>query len=766
MKVLRLAFLFGFLDAIKSHDLESSLKEFIRIFNNDAEHKTPVEILPHALSDLTKGMHSFYHAIADGVSWNTFGDDRGQSAEEPDQCYSECRADFDAFLAPITNPLYNRLIEECEVQTRNICRNGTLLEPPQQPWAAIMLDAAGKIPHAFLEGKLHWVGAYDQCHDITAKYNVSGEEREFAGQYARLDVTLKQLIEMNITNLHLSYGLCVPNSCTEDAIYQYLMKDNPLLSLIFNDILPIELKSVYTGNKKHLSKDPVAIAAVAALSVLAALVIAATIYEQILSRRSESVALVEYQRRLSAKCEEETSPGFKERWKLAFVNFSIHRTGLAVFSLRGHGNELPVCNLSLGNRRETLLEFAVKPIVDNLVHVIQHWLKIWHFQVILHFYLTSDTLLFISAALQTFCWLQKTNSSFRISKLVKYIGSKLLRAWVPLAFTVFCYVAFMPYLINGPLAPSDVYDVNHCYDTWWSTLLFINNFVHRSKPCLMWSSQISVQMQLHLVSSIVLILLSKFVNNSVVVSITELYLQSVGILAWYYDFMLAPWCRAGPYIIGMTTGILVYHYKDTKIILHPVYVVLGWFIAIFLTAIMFVTTEIFHSGRLWPNEVITVIHVLSHNGWSTALLWITVMVTCSDYTGFVKTVLTHKIWQPLSRLVYQAVLVHSAVILCNVYNKRQLIHFEFSSLQFLLQYLETIGNLWTSLFLATIAVFLWQYPVSEGIYNFLFTENRLKLNATLSHRNMASKDPKEIRINLSTIKNWLPQLKKAVVTKF
>jgi hypothetical protein len=64
-----------------------------------------------------------------------------------------------------------------------------------------------------------------------------------------------------------------------------------------------------------------------------------------------------------------------------------------------------------------------------------------------------------------------------------------------------------------------------------------------------------------------------------------------------------------------------------------VYVALGWVIAIFLTAIMFVTTEIFHSGRLWPKDVITCIHVLSHNGWSTSLLWVTVMVSCSDYTG-------------------------------------------------------------------------------------------------------------------------------------
>ena len=41
-----------------------------------------------------------------------------------------------------------------------------------------------------------------------------------------------------------------------------LFPDNPLLSLIFRDILPIEITKIYTGNKKKLAEDPIAIIAV------------------------------------------------------------------------------------------------------------------------------------------------------------------------------------------------------------------------------------------------------------------------------------------------------------------------------------------------------------------------------------------------------------------------------------------------------------------------------------------------------------------------
>ena len=60
--------------------------------------------------------------------------------------------------------------------------------------AVLVIDAMFKIPEGIPEGKLHWIGAFEYCHDthVEYTYNVSGvaEAREYDGQYTRLDLTL------------------------------------------------------------------------------------------------------------------------------------------------------------------------------------------------------------------------------------------------------------------------------------------------------------------------------------------------------------------------------------------------------------------------------------------------------------------------------------------------------------------------------------------------------------------------------------------------
>lgn len=55
------------------------------------------------------------------------------------------------------------------------------------------------------------------------------------------------------------------------------------------------------------------------------------------------------------------------------------------------------------------------------------------------------------------------------------------RLWLPLALTLVCYVALMPYASNGPLAPAIIDNIENCKSSWWATLTFVNNFVHIDK---------------------------------------------------------------------------------------------------------------------------------------------------------------------------------------------------------------------------------------------------------------------------------------------
>lgn len=157
-------------------------------------------------------------------------------------------------------------------------------------------------------------------------------------------------------------------------------------------------------------------------------------------------------------------------------------------------------------------------------------------------YQFDDCLSICSACLTSYTWLQKTKRdnegkvsarftlSFLLHKIWKWVvcwqcnQTKLFRMWLPLAMTLLCYVTFLPYLNDGPFASSVTREISRCEDNWWSTLLFVNNFADSDNPvsesvsirmmcylvipqCLMWSSQISVLMQLHVASFLILITL-------------------------------------------------------------------------------------------------------------------------------------------------------------------------------------------------------------------------------------------------------------------
>ena len=46
------------------------------------------------------------------------------------------------------------------------------------------------------------------------------------------------------------------------------------------------------------------------------------------------------------------------------------------------------------------------------------------------------------------------------------------------------------YFGKGPLYPADGFEVNQCKDTWWTNLLYINNFAKTDAPVTSGSSDL------------------------------------------------------------------------------------------------------------------------------------------------------------------------------------------------------------------------------------------------------------------------------------
>ncbi|XP_021339895.1 O-acyltransferase like protein-like, partial [Mizuhopecten yessoensis] len=83
----------------------------------------------------------------------------------------------------------------------------------KKPYAIGMLDADTKIPSGIMQGHWLWLGSYDECKSVQSPSLPSGHQ--ITGQYC-LTSTLKYLPVMGYKPL--SFGTCVPNSCSEDDV--------------------------------------------------------------------------------------------------------------------------------------------------------------------------------------------------------------------------------------------------------------------------------------------------------------------------------------------------------------------------------------------------------------------------------------------------------------------------------------------------------------------------------------------------------------------
>ncbi|ELT99228.1 hypothetical protein CAPTEDRAFT_202431 [Capitella teleta] len=320
-----------------------------------------------------------------------------------DSGFNECAFDMDALFAPVTNPLVNLLLEECDdgQPKGNICRNGTLPNLPLQPWAHQYADAMGKIPAAISEGGLHWIGAFD------------------------------------------SYNL--------------------LTSYLLQDVLPLQLLEIYTTGDHVQRSTSLLIVTICVLAVLVLLVLWATLYTQCYLRKPLFIEI--RMKKLIAIEDEKPDNGISKQsseGQNALVQW-VHqqfclRENLTHIFLPEEPDDIPVLNgilvLTLGFLVLGMTFF--QPMVNdvwmssNFLRVLRRWFKMWRFQIYLHSYLASDSLMFISACLTSYAWLQKTkrdnegkvSARFTLSFLLHKIWKKPFLAYLMIA------LAFIAHLVT------------------------------------------------------------------------------------------------------------------------------------------------------------------------------------------------------------------------------------------------------------------------------------------------------------------------------
>ncbi|XP_064616859.1 LOW QUALITY PROTEIN: nose resistant to fluoxetine protein 6-like [Liolophura sinensis] len=658
----------------------------------------------------------------------------------------------------------------------------------KSPWALQMVDAQGKLPSGVLEGDLRWPGSYEQCLNITAYTNVSGqgEEELFRGKYCVATIhkgnqSLPAQQTLTPTTPALSLGLCLPDSCSESDVTH----------LVYLELFPVDIflnrtdinTEVACPEPLSMGKDGRAIVAIIICSLLAALILIGTLYDicfiqvpVFLVERaqkehslaagdlpnsdphlggSENVHLSEKTPLLGNR-NVQTDHVIQGRVCQFLLAFSIYSNGAKILSTKQGSSSLRCLNgIRFLSMTWVILGHSYAfglGVTKNVASLFQALIPRWSFLAIMNGTYSVDSFFFLSGLLVTYLCMKemdKKKGNLKINWAMFYFH-RFWRLTPPYMLVLMFDTCLFRYLGDGPFWPQQGVEKDFCANSWWTNLLYINNFFPIENMCMAWSWYLANDMQFFIISPLILIPLyrSGKLGGSVLMALLFICLLTTGVISRTFEIgvgftnvnavdesfnkiYITPWCRIGPYLIGMAVGYFLYKY-NSRIYINKWLVMLGWAIAaICCLSVLYGVYDTYH-GHPMNLDTAALYNSVSRTVWAVGLGWL-VIACCTGYGGFVNTFLSWNAFIPLSRLTYCAYLIHPLVMYYYYFSQRTPVYG--SDLNEIYIFL---GNAVMSYGLAFIVSLVFEAPFM-GLEKAMFAREKKCLrrrNMFLSPRNM------------------------------
>ncbi|XP_013785865.1 nose resistant to fluoxetine protein 6-like [Limulus polyphemus] len=548
-------------------------------------------------------------------------------------------------------------------------------------WAMKMLDASGKIPSGIAEGTTTTFGAYDLCLGIIAN-NKRTKKVDFRGKYCLLEILspfpttpLDPRLQDTILgdfarSAHLlqgrsnRIGLCVPSTCTHQDV-------DKVAHVAFQDALHVSVPQCDVKEELNLSAEQIGVLSL--LGTLLLLVVSGTTLDLWKQYQPDKQTL---------------NPKKTKCWQA--MSFEV----LKAFSLYTNGKQMLNTNVGSGNlgalhgiRFFTMAwvilahTYIMPPMrmYNGLIN-LQYAVKDVTFMVVWNSFVQVDSFFFLSGLVLVYTTMKKLNGKNGRLNLVRYVIHRYLRLTLPMMLVI-SLMFILPLISSGPLWNNAVESqIQRCRNTWWANMFYFSNFLNPRNACLSPYWYLSADMQLYLISPVVLITLYKWPRMGfglITFGILASWVSVAAITLWsnfhpsivLFDrktfiemggyIHMQPYTHLGPYCIGLATGYLLLKHRNIK--LKPLVVALGWIITtVSCSAVIFGAYD-WHNG-IKPNIVVGIIYASVHRTvFTLGLAWI----TCACVYGYGGPVNALLSWEPfivLGRLTYTSYLIHPLVI--------------------------------------------------------------------------------------------------------
>lgn len=561
-------------------------------------------------------------------------------------------------------------------------------------WAFKMLDASGKIGAGILEGNTKWLGSYDECFRIDRTLpgmppSNSGFSTQFCG--------MKTNVPLGVIPLEIELTACVPKACSpKDLTYLYndLLKRLPTQS-------PVRVHDVKCNVDPEI--DTRAVVAIVILGIFAALMFVSTVYDLLVIQRQRHAAEHSQSEILSDHIENlgENSPLLNSREKKSVPKQeSVAERLLLAFSVYSNGKKILQVNQSSGTLtalngiRFLSISWVVLghtfgvmyPVLSNGYAILPDLYQRWSFQAVANAFVAVDSFFALSGLLLAYLTLKemkKGQGKFRINWFMFYFHRfwRLTPAYMLLMMISIC---LSRYFGEGPLWPDQGIEVNYCKNTWWKNLLYINNF-YSEQSCFGVSWYLANDMQFFVLSPLMLAplyfkyrvgmvicfiwLLGSAITPGVISNVLNLPPSAFGgggtiqgrtdYLSNYYA---RPYCRIGPYIVGIIVGSLMYK-TDCKVKINKYLNLLLWLVfATLAMVVLYGLRDPINFPKDALNRDVSALYNATHRiVWGACVCWV-IFACATGNGGFINTLLSWSPFVPLARLSYCIFLSHFMII--------------------------------------------------------------------------------------------------------
>ncbi|XP_053380930.1 nose resistant to fluoxetine protein 6-like isoform X2 [Mercenaria mercenaria] len=668
--------------------------------------------------------------------------------------------------------LSSGLLDNPLFEVSSLCLNNTKLFIEalirNEDWAVRMFDSMGKPGSDLLDGNIRWIGNWEECRGVVAtEYydNYTTVLHPYKGKYCTGYIPIQPPQQV-----YIQIGMCFPDTCSEADTSALLRTLQSLLS---------QGKPFNPGGclckENSLEYSDKAITVIVICGVFGTIILLATLYdvivEHFLSKRSKGYAPLmngnDYgstgHRKVNGNVRnghniKETSVhgdiiGKESRSYRQEPVYSYYTPGIfgrLLLSFSVYTNAAKILNTnqpaatltSVNGIRFISMTWVILghsyffglSQVENAATYLPQLYKRFTFQAISNATVAVDTFFVLSGLLVSYLSLREMERRGGARKFnwIMFYFHRFWRLTPPYMLFIMLYVPTFKYWADGPFWPQQGVEDNECNETWWTNLLYVNNFVKTDKMCMGWSWYLANDMQFYVISPIMLIPLyySPLLGSMSCMLLALVGFISAGVISKTNHFEMGvenndnfdklyikPYTRVAPYVVGFFTGFLLYK-TNCKVKMPKVINMFGWAVATTFAMLALYGLYTPDGGTKHLNEDVTAFYNASfRTAWGMAVAWV-IFACATGYGGPVNALLSWKGIIPLSRLTYCAYLVHP--IAMDLYYKSRKTLMNWYDLEIIYLFL---GNLCISYAAAFIISLAFESPMM-GLEKVLLKRNK------------------------------------------